>query len=177
MAKLEAVTHINKEVPDAYHGTKLMDARKIKAEGFEVGRKRDSYLGDGIYFYEGSIELARYHVANRRGLKRYGILQATVQLGKCLDLNTPEHRDILKTAREVLIENTEEDPDDLTDAFIINWYACNYDTEIDTIRWTLFKQSWGQIYPRSRVRHSEPMICVRNIANISHVQIVEEKSI
>jgi len=168
------VTLLNKSVPDAYHGTSLTGMKKILRKGFSIGRDPKSFLGDGVYFYEGSPELARIHAAERRGYKRYRIFQATVQLGRCLNLNTPEHCDILRTVRSVLIERKKKDRDDLTDAFIINWYALNFEKQLDTVIWTLTKGLWSQIYPRSRFRFNEPMIWVRNVGNISNISVLRE---
>ncbi len=109
---------------------------------------------------------------NRKRQKQYGILKATIELGRCLDLNTPEHCGILQDTRAALI-NRVEDPDDLTDAFIINWFASN--VELDTVRWTMTPERSREIYPKSRIRGNEPMICVRNVANISEISLIEEE--
>jgi len=166
---------LNHSVPNAYHGTSLEGARSIKAEGFKSKKSLRSYLGDGVYFYEGSVNLARNHATKRRRLRKYAIIQATIQLGRCLDLNTPEHCRILRIVRSVLIKRKRENPEDLTDAFIINWYAYNVEKELDTIKWTLTKLAWEQIYPKSLIRYTEPIICVRNVERISDISVIEER--
>ncbi len=134
MPNLPEMPDVNKEVPDAFHGTNWITAQKIMSEGFKVMGTPGSYLGDGVYFYEGSVSLARYHVTIRKREKQYGIFQARIKLGKCLDLNTPEHYGMLQDTRDMLV-NRVKDVEDLTDTFIINFFAST--TVIDTVKWTM----------------------------------------
>lgn len=171
---LAKVSRLRQIVENAFHGTTWATAKKIEVEGFEIGKSPKGYLGDGVYFYEGSKMLARNHVTKRRRFVKWAILQSTINLGKCLDLNTPEHRMILEAVREVMIEEGGYDPEDLTDALIINWYAVEYETELETIRWNLSDPLWPAIYPRSRIRRSEPIICVKKRNNISDSKIIDK---
>jgi hypothetical protein len=172
MAELPEMPDVKKEVPDAYHGTSWVVAQKIMSGGFMVMRTPGSYMGDGVYFYEGSVILARHHAVTRKRQKQYSILKATIKLGRCLDLNTPEHYGMLQDTRNSLVDKV-KDPEELTDMFIINFFAgC---TEVDTVKWTMCPEASQQIYLQSKIHGNEPMICVRNVANIIDYSIIEEK--
>lgn len=116
------ITRLDKIVPDAYHGTELNVAEKIlKEQRFEVGSGEKLFLGEGAYFYEGSANLAEVWAlkqGRKRGWKTYGVLQARIQLGRCLDLNCPEHRRELEQWAEELMERLDgiKNPDDITPA-------------------------------------------------------------
>lgn len=171
MAELPELEDSKKEVPDAYHGTSWVAAQKIVSNGFAVMRTPGSYMGDGVYFYEGSVILARHHTITRKRQKQYGILKANIKLGKCLDLNTPEHCGWLQDTHNLLVDKV-EDPDELTDMFIINFFARAH--VVDTVKWTMCPEASRAIYPKSRIHGNEPMICVRNVDCITDTSIEEE---
>lgn len=177
MLKAE-IEKYDRMVLNAYHGTCRVDASKILKEGFKIIRNPNNYLGDGVYFYDGSIQLARNFALNVRKFRSYAIIQANVQLGICLDLNTPEHCEILKAVREAIIEKDKDKEEDITDSLVINWFILYCNPEVETVKWTLTKRrkdkKTNKIYPGSRIRPNEPMICVRKIGNISNARIVEE---
>lgn len=177
MLKAE-IKKFDRMVPNAYHGTYRVNAGNILREGFKITRNPHNYLGDGVYFYEGSIQLARNFALNVRKFGSYAIIQANVQLGICLDLNTPEHCEILKAVREAIIEEDKDKEKDITDSFVINWFICHCNPEVETVKWTLTKHrknnKTNKIYPGSRIKPNEPMICVRNIGNISNARIIAE---
>jgi hypothetical protein len=172
MAELPEMPDVKKEVPDAYHGTSWVVAQKIVSGGFIVMRTPGSFMGDGVYFYEGSVILARHHAVTRKRRKQYGILKATIKLGRCLDLNTPEHYGMLQDTYGLLV-GAGKDPEKLTDMFIINFFASR--TAVDTVKWTMCPEASREIYPNSRIHGNEPMICVRNTDNITDISIEEDK--
>ena len=62
------VKYFIKIVPDAFHGTEIEVAKKIhRDKKFIPGLNDQYYLGDGIYFYEASLEHAK--IWGRKRLK------------------------------------------------------------------------------------------------------------
>lgn len=171
-----SITYQKKIIPDAYHGTTLQQAEEIC--GLNIFRKtsyEDSYLGDGVYFYESS-----YISAKEWSEKKYGedaqavVLKCSIDLGKCFDLHNKEHQQILATVSSYLRERV----DNVTDAFAINYLATNIVVDIDTVRCPFVKKSsrFSKIFSGSRIYiNSEIYICVRNLAQILSVQILSRE--
>src|SRR5437870_3007771 len=97
-----AVQFINKVVPDAFHGSKLDTARQIVRSRTYVPSTGNEklYLGDGVYFYEGSLEYALEWAQDKFPGMPIGVVQSTIQLGKCLDLNTRRAVELIVWVRE-----------------------------------------------------------------------------
>ena len=87
-----AIKYFEKIVPDAYHGTSMQESEEILRDGGFICSNHDElYLGMGVYFFESSEWNAK-DWASRRAWKKFrtdniGILRATINLGRCLDLN------------------------------------------------------------------------------------------
>jgi len=155
-------------IDNAFHGTELRVARKIVAgESFLLSKGPDQYLGDGVYFYEGSLEQAEIWATRRRKFDQWGIVQAEIRLGRCLDLNVREHVTILLLVAEALRKRV-SNPNEVTDAAVINYYASEIETQLETVR-CAFNGGPKQnpIYVGSRIYRREMIICVRNLSNIS----------
>lgn len=166
------IIHIEKIIPDAYHGTTMENARSIVQGGhFKSSRGSDVYLGDGVYFYEASKWHAfEWAKRNYAGVD-LGILRAWVNLGKCLDLNNYEHRLLLKQVRRELLQRGVSE---ITDAVVINFYATNIE-EFDTVRAPYTVSQRGMIFPGSKYHEfSQLIICVRNNKRIIKFQIIFE---
>jgi hypothetical protein len=173
-----SVPKLNKVVPDAFHGTELSIARQIRdQQTFVIGKNEKLYLGDGAYFYEGSAELADIWArreGSRRGWQTYGVLQAAIQLGRCLDLNSPEHRRELEEWAEELVEQVKgiKDPKEVTPAWVINYFVkkvCK--GKVDTIRCSYFSPEYGEVIPDSKIFRSRLVVCVRNPQNILKISL------
>lgn len=165
------VEHISKIIPDAYHGTSSSRAKTILKYGFTHSRNEDEYLGDGIYFFEGSI-LQAQNWASRTFEGDIGIINAIINLNSCLDLTTEEGREIIKQCRKMMIEQKKGLSEArFPDTVIINFLASM--TEIDTVRANYVRVSEKKIYPQSKFYdYSQLMICVRNEKCILKLSIV-----
>ncbi len=102
------------------------------------------------------------------------MIQATIQLGRCLDLNAPEYYEELEDWAEELIERVKgiKDPNDVTPAWVINYFvkkACR--DEVDTIRCSHFNVDHGPLFPNAMIYRSRLVICVRNTENISDISL------
>jgi hypothetical protein len=171
MAKLQ-VQESNTVIDNAFHGTELAVAKRLaNGESFKVSTGLDQYLGQGVYFYEVSLEQAESWV-NRKRYEEYGILQATVKLGRCLDLNTPEHRKILQYVAAAL-EKKVGSSEEVTDAAVIEYYASEMEKRLETVRYAFSQDTKsGPIYRNSRFSAREMILCVRKLQNIRKVDLV-----
>jgi hypothetical protein len=125
------IRYVEKIVPDAYHGTELGRAKSIEvSRTFDESRGPDHYLGDGVYFYEASRWHAFAWAKRRWGTVAVGIIRATINLGRCLDLSSYEHRSLLRQVRRELLE---KGVNSITDAVVINFFATMI-TEVDSVR-------------------------------------------
>ena len=94
------IVYVDKIVPDAYHGTELKTALKIlRGKNFIPSRGKETYLGDGVYFYESSLWHARQWCQRRFPGLRHGVICAAINLRRCLDLHNYEHRKLLQQVR------------------------------------------------------------------------------
>ncbi|HUT44222.1 MAG TPA: hypothetical protein VMW95_07775 [Desulfobacterales bacterium] len=162
------VKYFNKIVPDAFHGTRLEHARKIHQDKkFMSGYNEKSYLGDGVYFYESSLEYAKIWARKNSNNGRIGVIRSYINLGRCLDLHDREHLDFLRKTASDLSERTEKT---ISDAFVINFVAEITGNKIDTVRATYtrnIKKFGTKVFSGSHFYYeNELIICVRNLKNI-----------
>lgn len=170
------VDYSSNRIDDAYHGTLSENVNTIiKERKFIPTKGDDSYLGDGIYFYEGSRWLAAKWVTRKNGNDAIiGIICATVNYGVCLNLNIPEHRNIIRKVKERISqrEDIRSRGIRVTDALVINYYATNINKAIDTIRLTYISTIKGKIYNGSIINdYMQPMLCVRNQDKITNIKL------
>ncbi len=175
MASQIRIAYIAKVVPDAYHGTRLDKAKAIIKQGkFTPSTDKTNYLGDGVYFYEGSRWHAEQWCKRKYPRSPLGIIRAVINLGKCLDLNNYEYRRLLKkVARQLRLKGYKE----VTDAFVINFYATNIE-EFDTVRavYVSMSNKYGAIFPGSKfLEFQQLIICVRNLQSILSFELVLQK--
>lgn len=165
--KIPYIEHI---IPEAYHGASLAKAKEIVKTGtFNVSRRKDNFLGDGVYFYEGSEWHAAQWAKRITSNGNIGIICATINLGRCLDLHNYKHRTLLKYVRRELRRKGIEE---ITDALVINFYA-NTIEPFDTVYETHTVPELGKIFPESRFyEFTQLMICVRNQKMITNIQLV-----
>ena len=124
-------TYLYEEILDAYHGTHLRTANKIlREQKFEIGqRNEDLFLGDGIYFYEGSLYRAKWWAQKKYRNQGIGVLRARIELGIFLNLNDPNHQDVLIAGRVPIEKRIGRN---CTTTAILNLFAAIH--RIDTIR-------------------------------------------
>jgi len=135
MAKQE-VENPDHVVPEAYHGTELGTAQRLsKGEPFRWSTNEDRYLGDGAYFFEGCSELAVIWAKPK--FPKYGVLCASIRLGRCLDLHSVKAIRIVRKVRDSLSKRRPEK--EITLAAVINFYAEEINTRIETVRGTHLK--------------------------------------
>ncbi|KIH76261.1 hypothetical protein SAMN05660860_00121 [Geoalkalibacter ferrihydriticus] len=165
MSKKSTIEYIQKIVPDAYHGTTLISAGKIFKEGFNPSTGPRHWLGDGVYFHESSSYFAEREgrrAARERGLAdpQIGVICATINLGRCLNLNTYEHAEAVKVAKENLIARGKKD---VTDAVAINFVALLEGA--DVVKCSFVWKKDLKVGERLFL-YNPVLICVRNTQNI-----------
>lgn len=158
-------------IPEAYHGTDLDSADMIvKGNAFSLSIGDDHYLGDGAYFFENSVWHAKEYgkkTAKRIGATCFGVIKATIKLGRSLDLNDYESRQYIRQfAKQLQSIGVPA----ITEGVVINMIAKK--NSIDTVRATYTVPDKGKILPNSRFfEYSGLMICVRNGTCISDLSI------
>lgn len=166
------IINYQKIIPDAFHGTDLDSARGIEAEQkFSPTLNEKEYLGDGVYFFENSkwhaIDWAR-RKCQKNGFESLAVLNATINLGKCLDLSNYDHRRIVK---QVVTSYKKWGVNDVPDGVAINIIhkKCN----IDSARGVHVTPEIGKIFEGSDFfDYSYLMICVKNKDNISNINLI-----
>jgi len=170
-----SIEWVDEVVDQAYHGTDLSTADKIAAGNrFQPSRGPDHWLGDGVYFFQDSIVLAvkwAKRKAKEKQSKEYGVLKASILLGKCLDLTTQTYKKQLEKWINLLQCKTKLD---LTESWIINSFARKYRGGFDTVR-CRFPGFPGELpFRSSRSKRSYIQISVLQVDNISNVVRVEK---
>lgn len=162
--KKTKIINIEKFIPDAYHGTTLESARIIAKEGFKKSTGEQQYLGDGVYFFETSEAEAIYWAKRRSSGELIGVIKSTVNLGRCLDLNDREHRDLITNVANKLKEKEDLK---ITDAVVINFVASTF-SQIDSVRATHFRpKKQKKLFKGSRFFETPRLIiCMRNLKYI-----------
>jgi hypothetical protein len=171
--------HIEKIVPDAYHGTSKTNARRIQNSGFRISDGSHQYLGSGVYFFEGSMLSALQWAKRSFPSIECTVLHAIVNLGICLDFHNPEHADFIVEMKEAIVTRQKTLPADdpnrfspITDAVVINGLADL--VQIDTVRASYVSiKSGRKIFPGSHFFNPQQLIiCVRNLDRILGLKII-----
>ncbi len=168
----ESFQHINQEITEAYHGTDYKSALVIKEkQEFRPSMDRNCYLGEGVYFFENSQMHAKEWAKEKKTESKkygYGILQARVRLGRCLDLNNIEHKMSIRHMATKLKSSGLE----INDALVLNTLANLH--SIDTVRATYCQPKGKKLFEGSHFFiHTQQMICVRNKNKISSIELIE----
>ncbi|MCH8962597.1 MAG: hypothetical protein IH820_15100 [Bacteroidetes bacterium] len=151
-------------VGDAYHGTDAANVESIQANGFTVGRSRDLFLGDGIYFYQGSQREAYKWAENLRQFQNIVVFKARINMGRCLDLDAWEHRELLEALETEILESRVVDEVPLPVA--INMLSEYW--SFDTVKKTQQKKKPAAPFFKSPVySYTRTYIAVRNPARIA----------
>ncbi len=163
-----AAREVEKETTEGHHGTYLEHALKIIAEGWKLIPNPLQYWGNGIYFYElgeqDAIAWAKKRQQRQRGGK-IAVILSVIELGECLDLDEPAHRDLVLEMRNELIKRGVP-TDTVTDAVAINALADVLQT--DTVRVKRDAVSGAKkLFPGSHLfGHVYLILCVRNLQKI-----------
>ena len=171
------IEDVTKIVPDALHGTDDESCKKIfKNNSFKHSPRHFSFLGNGVYFWEGSFLLARrwaIRKAKENNSFKYAIIKATINLGVCLDLNKPEHIELVENVADKLQKKLNYP---LNDPVVINFINDNF-INLDTVR-ALNPKSKKPIFKGSRyINKTEPLICVKNNDKILEYSICEKDNV
>ncbi len=159
------IKYTDQLIPNAYHGTSNENAKKICRDGFIASCGEKQFLGDGIYFYENSLKHAQNWAERYFKGEPIAIIKAQVVLGRCLDLNNWEHRNLIVDVKERLISRGHKES---TDAAVINFIAKNFNPKIDTVRACYVQPKYGNLFPGSKFySYSQLILCVKNKNNIS----------
>lgn len=173
---LDEIQYVEKFIPDALHGTDIASYNHILKQGFKHSTGEDQFLGDGVYFWEGSYLLAlRWAIrrAKRNHLNEYVIIIATIDLGICLDLLKPEHLEIVQKVAQKLKETTSKS---INDAIVLNFIDHSIQ-KLDTIR-AIHPETRKNIFDKSKfLSNVEPLICVKNTKNILSFSLQEQDNI
>jgi len=171
------VESANTVVDNAHHGTDLAKADGIVAGGeFRVSRGGNHWLGDGIYFFQGSVRMAVFFAkqkATAMRVENWAVLRASVLLERCLDLTTQRYRRELDKWIELLKARHERLH--LTRAWIINSFARKGCGGFDTVRCKFppgLPQDSSFGFSFSKRPHVQ--IAVLKVANISNVTCVRK---
>jgi hypothetical protein len=169
MEEPASIEYKEKIISESYHGTNIEGAESIVQEGFELSRGDHQFLGLGVYFFKKSQWHAEDWARRQRNFDTVAILQAMVEIGKCLDLDRPKHRSLVeKTYRKLEQEGYGE----ATDAVVINFLASEI-CEIDTVMATYVQPDYERVYTGSRFYdYVQNLLCVRNRGNILEYEVV-----
>lgn len=152
-----------------FHGTSVKIGSQIQATGvFQKADYPGSWLGTGIYFWEGDRDRAVQFASGRFG-RRYMVFKTRVRLGACLDLTQRKWVPILRDAYAELAERSRHRHESLVrnlgrkhylDFQVLN-HVCDTRGGFDTVR-AAFRDG-SRIYPTSELYDlSQIMIAVRN---------------
>jgi len=168
---MEKVEYLETIVPNAYHGTSKTNADNIIKTGFRNPRAPDLFLGDGIYFYEGSRKLAERWAERKFLGQEIGIIIARIKLGYCLNLTIPEHRELI---RDISKEFQKRQWEKVTDAIVINYFASVIEPKIETIKHFHEPEKITKLFGGSRIMNGGYIvICVRKSQCILRFSIAE----
>lgn len=160
----------NKIVPDAYHGTSSSNAKEIiKDNSFRQPKEEREFLGTGIYFFEGSLENAKYWARDKHE-PPIAVICATINLGRCLDLNIKEHRDYIKEVARNL--QNKRQITNVNVAIAIEVIFRSSGNKIDTVRAVQSPDRKTRILPKSPYDdNTRLVICVKNPESILELSL------
>ncbi len=107
---------------------------KLSINDWEFSTNAYDWLGDGIYFWEGSLRRAQ-EWAREFVVEEAAIIEAEVELGRCFDLTATDFLDLLSATYEILKNSYQEN----------NW---KLPTNRDLRSGSRWNRSWMQILDR-----------------------------
>ncbi len=154
---------------EVYHGTSAKIGSQILESGsFKKADYSGSWLGTGVYFWEGDRDRAVLFAHNRHG-KQYMVLKTQLSLGSCLDLTQSRFAPLVRSAYRQLKQRSATKGDRLArnvgrrhflDCQVIN-HLCETMGHFDTVRCAF--RDGDRIYAGAELFGlSQVMIAVRN---------------
>ncbi len=166
---------------EAYYGTSQIEAAAILEGRFLPRYGEEQYLGTGIYFFDqGPDDAVRW--AQHRSPGEWAVLRCAIKLGRCLDLHTRTGSELLaQLVRDLSAARRE----DISEAGAIKLLARF--TAIDTVRAVHRRppipkttttttttpggnEGWRGASSTVPANGLQTILCVRNLANIQHVE-------
>jgi hypothetical protein len=173
------IEYTEKILPDAYHGTSKAKAQNIMQNGFTPSTGPGQYLGDGVYFFESSITDAEDWARRNNAPADCAVIQAAINLGRCLDLFNPEHEQILRETAARLQDDMNRRRNRgighreflVTDALTISLVSKL--VSIDTVRAIYPVGTQKKVFRGSHfVSRYQIFICVKNMASILRLKVL-----
>ena len=168
-----------------YHGCSGETAERIlDGVRFVSSRRAYDWLGEGIYFWEYGPFRA-YEWGERRFEAEAAVLEATIQLGRCLNLLDIEHQAELRSAYDrvaqlavaqgVELPRNRDDGRYYLDQFVVEFYCRIQEEErnlpLQTIR-ACFPEG-EPVFPDSRIlSHTHVQLAVRDDSCITRLRRV-----
>lgn len=168
-----------------YHGCDAELARKVvcREERLRASTNDYDWLGNGIYFWEGSSQRAlewaeKLATDPESSVKKPGVIGAVIDLGECLNLVEAEYLELVQAAYQRLVITSKESNSPLPqnsghdyarralDCAVfetLHQYVEEFEdgAGFDTVR--AFFIEGEPVYPTSGIRHRDHIqICVRN---------------
>jgi len=168
------IENFEKIIPDAYHGTDFASACNILREKkFRTSTGEHQYLGDGVYFFESSIQEAQNWAKKKtksvKGGCKYVVFRAIINLGRCLDLTRREHINVILKLKSRLSEKTKKK--EIAVSALINFLTYKFD-EIDTVR--AFNCLGNRLFVRPNIYYTQLIICVKKHECIIDFEKIKE---
>jgi len=91
--------YVSPEIVVGFHGCDRSVADKVIKQGEALAKSENDYdwLGNGIYFWEGSYQRALEWAKASKNISQPAVVGAFIKLGNCLDLLDYEHIQTVKT--------------------------------------------------------------------------------
>ena len=167
-----------------YHGCEMSTARRLlEGEPFRLSANDYDWLGSGTYFWEYAPIRARGWAKQRFG-GNWAVLQATINLGDCLNLLDTDyfedlravHTELLNSFRDLgLTPPMNNKGANRLDRMIVDRFSQVYqarDNRFDTVRGCF--QEGQPIFAGSRLySHNHVQIAVRNMDCIQTLHLVK----
>lgn len=166
------ITFYPRIIDKAFHGTSIDCAQNIISQGcFSKSLSDFNYLGEGVYFYEYSKQHAFTFIKRKLPTDEIAILESTLDLGNCLDLNNEEHSIFVSETANKLIEKTSDNT--INDGVVIEFIcSVSLKIKIDSVRANYTNAKIGKIFKGSHFyAKSEMIVCMRTLANIKSIKI------
>jgi hypothetical protein len=167
----------------AYHGTTKAAADAILANGFVVSQNRFDWLGDGVYFFQDSLERAVAWARDHFDAP-WAVVVAEIDLEHCFDLLDPTWFALLNEAYDGVVEVYRREGRSLprqeglahgVDRIVLNYAIEVLDQRgiaISTVRGAF--QEGSPAFPGSALfDRSHVQIAVRDVSAIRIVEVVE----
>ncbi|RAK08989.1 hypothetical protein C8C77_11513 [Halanaerobium saccharolyticum] len=183
------------ETIDCYHGTLKINAQSIiEGQNILPSTGDRHWLGDGVYFFErdfwaywwirelylNKLDPLYNNIYELDLDENYKIIKATLNFNSSCKFNLDiiEHKDEFETAKELMIEKGELDPDidsdKIVDGVVINYMfdVLFYDGLFDLVKATFErKDEYKKMFETRfgcKIKHSQ--ICIKNTSVINNLR-------